>query len=423
MSKVNLLKPNRENINLFLSLGVLFFSLGILDFYLNNFYEKNITGFLPGFISFFTPLIFGMIGLHFVRIEFSGIKKLDELNKNINTSNFNAALSFCIILLLIFSIPPLLNWFIFDANIAGDTKEACTGGGACWVYIKVWFNRFMYGMYPNAEQWRVNATFIIVLVLMGLGYFFPLRFKKYLTLYYVIFLPIISFLLIYYLISGGEFGLEWVETGAWGGLSLTFIVAFFSLIFCFPIGMMLALGRRSDLPVVKYSSLTFIEFWRGVPLITVLFMSAVMFPMFLPDGTYVDKLIRVIAAIVLFEAAYTAEVIRGGLQALPRGQYDAAKSLGMGYWRLHLLVILPQALKLVIPGIANTFLALVKDTPLIFVVGLLELAGMLGLAKTNPKWLGFSMEGYVFAGIIFWIICYAMSKYSYNLELKYKTDR
>ena len=423
MNEINLLKPNKKNINLFLILGGLFFSLGILDFYLNNFYEKNITNFLPGFINFFTPLIFGMIGLHFIRIEFSGIKILDQLNKNINTSNFNAALSFCIILLLIFSLPPLLNWFIFDANIAGDTKEACTGGGACWVYIKVWFNRFMYGMYPNAEQWRVNTTFIVVLLFMGLGYFFPLRLKKYLTLYYVIFLPIISFLLIYYLISGGEFGLEWVETGAWGGLSLTFIVSFFSLIFCFPIGMMLALGRRSDLPIVKYSSLTFIEFWRGVPLITVLFMSAVMFPMFLPDGTYVDKLIRVIAAIVLFEAAYTAEVIRGGLQALPRGQYDAAKSLGMGYWRLHLLVILPQALKLVIPGIANTFLALVKDTPLIFVVGLLELAGMLGLAKTNPKWLGFSMEGYVFAGIIFWIICYSMSKYSYNLELKYKTDR
>jgi general L-amino acid transport system permease protein len=419
----NFLKPNKNNLSLSLSLGSLFFLLGILDFYLNNFFDKNITSFLPSFLSFFTPLIFGMIGLYFIRIEYTGIKKLDLLNKNINTNNFNAGLSFSIILLLIFSIPPLLNWFIFDANISGNTKEACTGGGACWVYIKVWFNRFMYGMYPNAEQWRVNATFIIVLLLMGLGYFFPLRLKKYLTFYYVIFLPIISFLLIYYLISGGEFGLEWVETGAWGGLSLTFIVSFFSLIFCFPIGMMLALGRRSELPVVKYSSLTFIEFWRGVPLITVLFMSAVMFPMFLPDGTYVDKLIRVIIAIVLFEAAYTAEVIRGGLQALPRGQYDAAKSLGMGYWRLHLLVILPQALKLVIPGIANTFLALVKDTPLIFVVGLLELAGMLGLAKTNPKWLGFSMEGYVFAGIIFWIICYSMSKYSQKLELKFKTDR
>ena len=423
MSKINILKPNINNLNLFLILGGLFFALGILDFCLNNFLEKNITSFLPGFISFFTPLIFGMIGLHFIRIEFSGIKLLDALNKNINTNNFNAALSITIILLIIFSVAPLLNWFILDANFVGETKEACTGSGACWVYIKIWFNRFMYGMYPNAEQWRVNLTFALVLGLASAGYFMPLKLKKYLTFYYAVFLPIISFLLIYYLISGGEFGLVWVETGAWGGLSLTFIVAFFSLIFCFPIGMMLALGRRSDLPIVKYSSLSFIEFWRGVPLITVLFMSAVMFPMFLPDGTYIDKLIRIIVAITLFEAAYTAEVIRGGLQALPRGQYDAAKSLGMGYWKLHLLVILPQALKLVIPGIANTFLALVKDTPLIFVVGLLELVGMLNLAKTNPKWLGFSMEGYVFAGLIFWIICYSMSRYSQNLELKYKTDR
>ena len=423
MSKINILKPNINNLNIFLILGGLFFTLGILDFCLNNFLEKNITSFLPGFISFFTPLIFGIIGLHFIRIEFSGIKQLDNLNKNINTNNFNAALSIIIILLIIFSVAPLINWFILDANFVGETKEACTGGGACWVYIKIWFNRFMYGMYPNAEQWRVNLTFALVLGFASAGYFMPLKLKKYLTFYYAVFLPIISFLLIYYLISGGEFGLVWVETGAWGGLSLTFIVAFFSLIFCFPIGMMLALGRRSDLPIVKYSSLSFIEFWRGVPLITVLFMSAVMFPMFLPDGTYIDKLIRIIVAITLFEAAYTAEVIRGGLQALPRGQYDAAKSLGMGYWKLHLLIILPQALKLVIPGIANTFLALVKDTPLIFVVGLLELVGMLNLAKTNPKWLGFSMEGYVFAGLIFWIICYSMSRYSQNLELKYKTDR
>jgi len=423
MTKINLLKPNNDNLPLFLTLGGLFFAFGILDFYLNNFLNINITSFLPRIINFFTPLIFGVIGLHLIRIEFSGIKILDSLNKNINTTNFNATLSVSIILLIIFAFPPLLNWLIFDANIAGDTKEACTGGGACWVYIKIWFNRFMYGMYPNAEQWRVNITFIAVLVFMSAGFFVPTRLKNYLSLYYTLLLPIISFALIYYIISGGSFGLVWVETGAWGGLSLTFMVSFFSLIFCFPIGMMLALGRRSNLPIVKYSSLSFIEFWRGVPLITVLFMSAVMFPLFLPEGTYIDKLIRVVVAITLFEAAYTAEVIRGGLQALPRGQYDAAKSLGMGYWRMHVFVILPQALKLVIPGIANTFLALIKDTPLIFVVGLLELVGMLNLAKTNPEWLGFSMEGYVFAGIIFWIICYSMSKYSQKLELKYKTDR
>ncbi len=414
---------NNKNTNISLILGVLFFLVGIIDFYLNNYFNTNITSFLPRIINFFTPLIFAVLGLHLIRIEFSGIKILDSLNKNVNTSNFNAVLSTSIILLIMFAVPPLLNWLIFDANIAGDTKEACTGGGACWVYIKVWFNRFMYGMYPNAEQWRINATFIAVLAFIAAGFFVPTRFRNYLSFYYTILLPIISFILIYFIISGGSFGLVWVETGAWGGLSLTFMVSFFSLIFCFPLGMMLALGRRSNLPVVKYSSLSFIEFWRGVPLITVLFMSAVMFPMFLPDGTYVDKLIRVVVAITLFEAAYTAEVIRGGLQALPRGQYDAAKSLGMGYWKMHIFVILPQALKLVIPGIANTFLALIKDTPLIFVVGLLEVVGMLNLAKTNPKWLGFSMEGYVFAGIIFWIICYSMSKYSQSLEVKYKTDR
>ena len=187
--------------------------------------------------------------------------------------------------------------------------------------------------------------------------------------------------------------------------------------------MAFALGRRSGFPLIRYISIGFIEFWRGVPLITVLFMSAVMFPMFLPADFFIDKLVRCIIAISLFEAAYVAEVIRGGLQALPRGQYEAAKSLGMGYWRMHIFVILPQALKLVIPGIANTFLALVKDTPLILVVGLLELAGMIDMAKSNPDWLGFATEGYIFAGILFWIICFNMSRYSQRLEEKYKTDR
>jgi general L-amino acid transport system permease protein len=277
----------------------------------------------------------------------------------------------------------------------------------------------MYGMYPDAEQWRINISFLVLLGSIGSIFILPSKFKKYIILFLLFIFPVIAL----NLISGGIFGLKWIETGAWGGLSLTFIVSAFALIFCFPIGVFLALGRRSDLPAIRYSSIGFIELWRGVPLITVLFMSAVMFPMFLPDGTYMDKLMRVIIAITLFEAAYMAEVVRGGLQALPRGQYDAAKSLGMGYWRMHFLIIMPQALKLVIPGIANTFLALVKDTPLIFVVGLLELAGMIGLAKTNPKWLGMATEGYVFAAFVFWIICFSMSRYSQNLEKKLSTER
>ena len=423
MKTINFFKPNKDNLQVFLYTGSILFFISLFDVFLSSFLNYNLTSFLPDILSFWLPLVFGLMGLHLLRIEFSGIKYLDLLNKNINTSNFNALLTLLIIFIIIKAMPPSLSWFIFDANIAGDTKEACTGTGACWTYIKVWLRRFMYGMYPNELQWRINISFIVLIGLAFVGYFAGEKLKKFLTLYYVIIYPIIAYILIYYLISGGSFGLVWVETGAWGGLSLTFIVSFFCLIFCFPIGMLLALGRRSDLPTIKYMSVGFIEFWRGVPLITVLFMSSVMFPMFLPEDFFMDKLVRVIIAISLFEAAYVAEVIRGGLQALPRGQYDAAKSLGMGYWKMHIFVILPQALKLVIPGIANTFLALVKDTPLIFVVGLMEIAGMLGLAKTNPKWLGFAMEGYVFAAIIFWIICYAMSKYSYNLEAKYKTER
>ncbi len=423
MNSLNFLKSNKQNFYYFLYLGLFLFSLSILDVAINAFLKINITSFLPGILSIFLPLILGFVGLNFIRTEYSGIKSLDIVNKNINTNNFNAILTLLIIFAIIKATPPSLSWMIFDANISGDTKEACTGTGACWTYVKVWFRRFMYGMYPNDLHWRINLAFILVIALGFFGFFLRDNLKKYLALYYVIIYPIIAFLVIYYLISGGAFGLVWVETGAWGGLSLTFIVSFFCLIFCFPLGMVLALGRRSSLPTIRYISIGYIEFWRGVPLITVLFMSSVMFPMFLPEDFFMDKLVRVIIAITLFEGAYCAEVIRGGLQALPRGQYDAAKSLGMGYWKMHIFVILPQALKLVIPGICNTFLALVKDTPLIFVVGLAELAGMLALAKTNPKWLGFAMEGYIFAAIIFWIICYAMSKYSYNLEAKYKTER
>tara|TARA_B100000963_G_scaffold63375_1_gene51391 strand:- start:81 stop:1352 length:1272 start_codon:yes stop_codon:yes gene_type:complete len=423
MNSINFLKSNKQNFYYFLYLGLFLFSISILDVVINAFFKINVTSFLPGVISVFLPLIIGFVGLNFIRTEYSGIKSLDIINKNINTNNFNAILTLLIIFAIIKATPPSLSWMIFDANISGDTKEACTGTGACWTYVKVWFRRFMYGMYPNDLHWRINLAFILVIALGFFGFFLRDNLKKYLALYYVIIYPIIAFLVIYYLISGGAFGLVWVETGAWGGLSLTFIVSFFCLIFCFPLGMILALGRRSNLPTIRYISIGYIEFWRGVPLITVLFMSSVMFPMFLPEDFFMDKLVRVIISITLFEAAYCAEVIRGGLQALPRGQYDAAKSLGMGYWKMHIFVILPQALKLVIPGICNTFLALVKDTPLIFVVGLAELAGMLALAKTNPKWLGFAMEGYIFAAIIFWIICYAMSKYSYNLEAKYKTER
>ena len=306
---LNILKPNKDNLYSYLTLGMSLLSIGFIDIFSNTFLDFNITKFFPSIISYLSPLILGALGLHFIRIEYSGNKVLDSINKNLNSSNINAILSLIVIFILIKYVPSLLNWLFFDANFLGSTKDDCTGDGACWVFVRVWFNRFMYGMYPDAEQWRINISFLVLFGSIGSIFILPQKFKKYIILFLLFVFPILAL----NLISGGIFGLKWIETGAWGGLSLTFIVSAFALIFCFPIGVFLALGRRSDLPAVRYSSIGFIELWRGVPLITVLFMSAVMFPMFLPDGTYMDKLMRVIIAITLFEAAYMAEVVRGGL--------------------------------------------------------------------------------------------------------------
>lgn len=338
--------------------------------------------------------------------------------KNLFANWHDALLTFIILFLFYISIPPLLNWMFFDATFFGTSKKDCSGTGACWVFIQVWLKRFTYGMYPNDQIWRIDLAFIIFFFVIGAYFFVNVKIKKILFIFLTIIFPFLAI----FLFHGGSFGLEEVETRVWGGLFLTLFISVFSIIFCFPIGVLLAMGRRSKLPVIRYFSIGFIELWRGVPLITVLFMAAVMFPVFLPSGTNLDKLVRVIIAITLFESAYIAEVIRGGLQAIPKGQYDAANSLGMGYWKSHILIILPQALKIVIPGVANTFIALFKDTPLILVVGLMELLGMVNMAKTNPAWLGLATEGYVFAAIVYFIFCFAMSRYSLRLEKQLKTS-
>ena len=252
MQTLNFLKPNRVNIKNYSLIGSFLVLVSLIDVISNAFLKVNLTSFLPGSLTTLFPLIIGLIGLNMMRIDYSGNKKLDLLNKNINTNNFNALLTLVILFSIIKALPQSLSWMIFDATISGDSKDACTGTGACWTYIKVWFRRFMYGMYPNEFHWRINTAFILVIALGFVGYFMKENLKKYLALYYVIIYPVIAYLVIYYLISGGSFGLQWVETGAWGGLSLTFIVSFFCLIFCFPLGMIFALGRRSNLPVIKY---------------------------------------------------------------------------------------------------------------------------------------------------------------------------
>ncbi|BCA30621.1 amino acid ABC transporter permease [Metapseudomonas otitidis] len=338
------------------------------------------------------------------------------LRHNLFASPLHVVLTLLSLYLLWLILPPLLNWAVIHATWSGTTRTDCTGEGACWVFIQQRFGQFMYGFYPSELRWRVDVTVWVAII--GAA---PLFLKKmpHKALYGIGFLVVYP-LLAFWLLHGG-LGLQEVSTSRWGGLMLTLVIGYVGIAGALPLGILLALGRRSKLPAIKVICVTFIEFWRGVPLITVLFMSSVMLPLFLPEGMNLDKLLRALVMVIFFEAAYVAEVVRGGLQAIPKGQYEAAAALGLGYWRSTALVILPQALKLVIPGIVNTFIALFKDTSLVIIIGLFDLLNSIKQATTDPKWLGMSTEGYVFAALVYWIFCFSMSRYSMRLERKLHT--
>lgn len=345
----------------------------------------------------------------------SAVGPVAWMRSNLFSSWYNTLLTLLSLYLLYLIIPPLLRWALVDADLAGTTREDCVSGGACWVFIKMRFAQFMYGFYPQELRWRVDLTVILAIVAAVPLFLRQFQRKMLYGIGYIVLYPVIAWWLLY---GGGILGLETVPTAQWGGLMLTLVIAAAGITGAMPLGILLALGRRSNMPAVRVICITFIEFWRGVPLITVLFMSSVMLPMFLPEGMNFDKLLRALIAVILFEAAYIAEVVRGGLQALPKGQYEAAAALGLGYWRMMGLVILPQALKLVIPGIVNTFIALFKDTSLVIIIGLFDLFNSIHQATVDPAWLGMSIEGYVFAAFVFWIFCFGMSRYSIHLEKK-----
>jgi general L-amino acid transport system permease protein len=322
----------------------------------------------------------------------------------------------------VFSV--VIDFTLISAVFTGDSGKACIkeGGGhmgACWPFIGAKFDQFVYGRYPLDERWRVNVVYFI-----GIGALVPalmpsLPFKKWNVLFLIFVYPVMTF----FLLSGGYFGLVTVETPLWGGLLVTLVVAVTGIVASLPIGILLALGRRSKMPTMRLFSVVFIEFWRGVPLITVLFMSSVMLPLFLPEGTQFDKLLRCLIGVALFSAAYMAEVVRGGLQAIPRGQYEGAMALGISYWKMMGLIVLPQALKMVIPGIVNTFIGLFKDTTLVLIIGLFDLLGIIQLNFTDPVWITpvTSHTGYVFAAMVFWVFCFSMSRYSIFMENRLHT--
>lgn len=341
------------------------------------------------------------------------------LRRNLFSSLGNTLLTVIVLAFLVLTVPPFLRWAVADASIAGATRAACSGDGACWTFIKVRLPTFFYGHYPPAETWRVDAV-VILLIAFGI----PVvrdhvrRRGLWVFLLLTVFPTLAALLLI-----GGVPGLPFVDTNLWGGLMLDVIISFVTVAGSLPLGILLALGRRSELRIVRLLSVGFIELWRGVPLLTVLFMSAVMVPLFLPNGVSVDRLIRALIALVLFNAAYMAETVRGGLQGVTLGQEEAAYTVGLRWWQVQAFVTLPQALRYVVPGLVNNIVDLFKDTTLVTIIGLFDLLGAVNQALKDPAWLGFAKEGYVFAMIVFFVCCFAMSSYGRSFERRLNRHR
>ena len=311
-------------------------------------------------------------------------------------------------------------WSVPDGANGPDTSacRAIQGTGACWAVVGVNYRFILFGRYPFAEQARPA---IVILLFVGLYAVSAWRrfWRKELVLVWIATLVVIGVLM-----WGGILGLTYVPQDEWGGLPLTLILATFGLAFAFPLSVLVALGRRStQLPAVKVLCVLYVELIRGVPLITLLFMASVMFPLFLPEGIDIDKLLRAQVAIILFAGAYLAEVVRGGLQALPKGQYEAADALGLSYWKKTGFIVLPQALRLVIPPLVNTFIGFFKDTSLVLIIGLFDLLAAGKVAVSQPAWAAYSTEVYIALAAIYFVFCYTMARYSRGLEREFSRAR
>ncbi len=342
------------------------------------------------------------------------------MRRNLFSDWWNTLLTFIGLYIIWLIVSWLVDFAILSAVFTGEDRNACLPKngvevGACWAFVNARFNQFMDGFYPTDQEWRYLLLYAVGIVLLVPLLIPKAPYKGLNALLLFGAYPLLAYLLLY---GAPSLGLPVVETTQWGGLLLTLVIASVGIVISLPLGILFALGRRSELPVIRFLSIVFIEFWRGVPLITVLFMSSVMLPLFLPEDVTLDKVIRPLVGVALFAAAYMAEVVRGGLQAIPKGQYEAAQALGLTYWRMMGLIILPQALKLVIPGIVNTFIGLFKDTSLVSIIGLFDLLGIVQSALSDPKWSTptTAATAYLFLALTYWLFCFGMSRYSIFME-------
>lgn len=325
-------------------------------------------------------------------------------------STANTVVTLAGLTLLAMTALPLFRWAVLDATWTLPASACLSLDGACWTYVADKGRFVLFGFYPPAEQWRPTTCILAFIAMIAVSAF-PKNWSFRLVFAWLAYFGAAAVLL-----RGGLLGLAPVESDKWSGLPLTLLLAVTGIVAAYPFGILLALGRRSRMPVIRVLSMVYIEVIRGIPLICLLFMSSVVFPLFLPKGFVVNKLLRAQAAIVMSSAAYLAEVIRGGLQAIDRGQYEAADAIGLSYFRKMQLVVLPQALKIVIPPTVNTFISMLKDTSLVIVIALYDLMKTTQTTLADPTWMRFSTEAYLFAAAIYFPFCFFMSRYSRYLE-------
>ena len=339
------------------------------------------------------------------------------LRQNLFSSVSNTILTLVSVYLLSLAIPAILDWAFLSSQVSGDTRFDCKVEGACWAWLDQRFGQFLFGFYPEGERWRVILAFILLFPALIPWLTQAVPGQRYLRWFSVAY-PVIATILL-----AGGLGLQEIPTDKFGGFMLNLIVGLSGIVLSLPVGILLALGRQSKLPLIKWLSIGFIEAIRGVPLITLLFVSNILLPIFLPPDMTLDSIVRVIIMVTAFASAYMAEVIRGGLQAIPSGQYEAAHAMGLNYWKSMRLIVLPQALRISIPGIVNTFIGLFKDTTLVIVIGLFDILGIANAMVSNPDWLGLSTETYVFVAVFFFAVCFSMSRYSMWLERRLGNQR
>ncbi len=332
---------------------------------------------------------------------------MSRLRERLFATPLDAAITLlCLYIVWRISVP-LVEWALFDATWHGTSRDDCKAQGACWVFIRARFGQFMYGQYPVPLRWRVDVAGALMVLTAGLLSWRGLPQRRLLALASVTLLPLVGLWLLH-----GGLGLAIVESREWGGLMLTLVLTIYAGLIAVPLGILLAMGRRSRLPLIRFASVVFIEFWRGVPIITVIFLASILLPLIMPAGFDVDRLARAIVGLAFVVAAYMAEAVRGGLQALPEGQAEAAQALGLGYWRIQRMIVLPQALRISLPAMTNEFISLFKSTTLVLIVSLFDLLGIAQAALADPAWVGMNMEAYVFAGAIYWFACFGMSQWS-----------